>query len=291
MSRSTSDDQLKFLLSCVKHASHGRVDFVEVAKECGVVSKGAAAKRYERLMKAIGMSPSGGSGSSSPPKPTISKQKAKGPVERPSPAKKQKLGRDVPAFIPKKGENVPMPMRMTPASPQGDDACGPTSTESEAFHSIVGHNLFGAPGKPQQSFPTILATSHPGASSSLCQSVSYSAQQQSPFAGFPAFACGPGHQLVPDVHMYAPLPPAFREPWSFTCQEDGRPLRGFGEYANRDYAIQQNQAVQPPLSHEAMPLRLPPQPQEVVPIQQPGERQPEEGDKYSEHKGHVVVVE
>ncbi|KIW92922.1 uncharacterized protein Z519_06771 [Cladophialophora bantiana CBS 173.52] len=289
MSRSTSDDQLKFLLSCVRHASHGRVDFVEVAKECGVVSKGAAAKRYERLMKAIGISPSGGPSSSSPPKPTISKPKAKGPVERPSPAKKQKLGRDSPAFTSKKGENVPMPMRMTAASPQGD-ACGPTPTNSETFHSIVGHNLFSAPGKPQQSFPTLLATSHPGASS-WGQSVTYSAPQQSPFAGFPAFACGPGHQLVPDVHMYPPFPPAFREPWSFTCQEDGRPLRGFGEYASRNHAIQQNQADQPPLSYEAMPLRLPPQPQEVVPIQQPGERQPEVGDEYSEPKGHVVVVE
>lgn len=57
MSRATADDQLKFLLSCVKFSNSGKVsayslfvdaywqsqiDFVEVAKECGIVSKGAA---------------------------------------------------------------------------------------------------------------------------------------------------------------------------------------------------------------------------------------------------------
>lgn len=58
MSRATPDDQLKFLLNCVKHSNNGKarhfcwcfndradcfqIDFVEVAKECGIVSKGAA---------------------------------------------------------------------------------------------------------------------------------------------------------------------------------------------------------------------------------------------------------
>lgn len=59
MSRASSEDQLNFLLSCVKHACNGKVfsnvsyplgtladdsqvDFIEVAQECGVVSKGAA---------------------------------------------------------------------------------------------------------------------------------------------------------------------------------------------------------------------------------------------------------
>lgn len=42
MSRATTDDQLRFLLICVQHAKHGKVDFASVAKECGVVSRGAA---------------------------------------------------------------------------------------------------------------------------------------------------------------------------------------------------------------------------------------------------------
>ncbi|KAI0378363.1 hypothetical protein F5Y04DRAFT_283877 [Hypomontagnella monticulosa] len=54
------DSQFKFLIVCIKHSTGGRIDFVEVAKECDIVSKGAAAKRYERLMKAHGITTSGG---------------------------------------------------------------------------------------------------------------------------------------------------------------------------------------------------------------------------------------
>jgi hypothetical protein len=68
MSRATPDDQLKFLLSCVKHSNNGKVshrldisannfdadsrqiDFVEVAQECGVVSKGAALVVFLKLI-------------------------------------------------------------------------------------------------------------------------------------------------------------------------------------------------------------------------------------------------
>jgi hypothetical protein len=71
-----SDELIEFLLSCVKYSDHGKIDFVGVSKECGIVSKGAAsvkpvlvdvvnflivcsncwrlrfrAKRYERLLK------------------------------------------------------------------------------------------------------------------------------------------------------------------------------------------------------------------------------------------------
>ncbi|KAI1780536.1 hypothetical protein F4818DRAFT_435739 [Hypoxylon cercidicola] len=57
-----TDSQFKFLIVCIKHSTAGRVDFVEVAKECDIVSKGAAAKRYERLMKAHGITLNGGPG-------------------------------------------------------------------------------------------------------------------------------------------------------------------------------------------------------------------------------------
>jgi hypothetical protein len=62
MSRASSDDQLKFLLSCVRYSNCGKasqhsqsvhtsansfqIDFVEVAKECGVVSRGAASVNH-----------------------------------------------------------------------------------------------------------------------------------------------------------------------------------------------------------------------------------------------------
>ncbi|KAK5096273.1 hypothetical protein LTR70_003088 [Exophiala xenobiotica] len=58
--RMNADDQFKFLLCCVKWSNNGKVDFTEVARECGVVSKAAAAKRYERMLKAHGIHPHGG---------------------------------------------------------------------------------------------------------------------------------------------------------------------------------------------------------------------------------------
>ncbi|OTB05372.1 hypothetical protein M426DRAFT_21966 [Hypoxylon sp. CI-4A] len=53
------DSQFKFLIACIKHSTAGKVDFTEVAKECDIVTKGAAAKRYERLMKAHGITGTG----------------------------------------------------------------------------------------------------------------------------------------------------------------------------------------------------------------------------------------
>ncbi|CAO1602227.1 hypothetical protein XANCAGTX0491_005855 [Xanthoria calcicola] len=51
------DEQFKFLIACIRHGVNGKIDWEEVAKECSIVSKGAAAKRYERLMKAHDISP------------------------------------------------------------------------------------------------------------------------------------------------------------------------------------------------------------------------------------------
>ncbi|KAL8778063.1 MAG: hypothetical protein Q9213_007582 [Squamulea squamosa] len=45
-------DQVKFLISCIHHGVNGKIDWGEVAKECSIVTKAAAAKRYERLLKA-----------------------------------------------------------------------------------------------------------------------------------------------------------------------------------------------------------------------------------------------
>ncbi|BDD55859.1 hypothetical protein MPDQ_004871 [Monascus purpureus] len=69
--RVSSDEQVQFLLSCIRYSVNGKIDFAEVAKECNIVSKGAANKRYERLMKAHNIPPHGtasGSNQSSPNK-------------------------------------------------------------------------------------------------------------------------------------------------------------------------------------------------------------------------------
>ncbi|KAI1171638.1 hypothetical protein F4777DRAFT_564669 [Nemania sp. FL0916] len=55
------DSQFRFLISCIRNSTAGRVDFEEVRQECNIISKGAAAKRYERLMKAHNIAPGGGS--------------------------------------------------------------------------------------------------------------------------------------------------------------------------------------------------------------------------------------
>ncbi|GIJ84731.1 hypothetical protein Asppvi_003582 [Aspergillus pseudoviridinutans] len=52
MTPTNPDETVQFLLSCIRYSNSGKVDFSEVAKECNIVSKGAAAKRYERLIKA-----------------------------------------------------------------------------------------------------------------------------------------------------------------------------------------------------------------------------------------------
>ncbi|EMR66650.1 hypothetical protein UCREL1_6370 [Eutypa lata UCREL1] len=60
-----TESQFKFLIACIKHSQAGKVDFTEVAKECSIVTKGAAAKRYERLMKQHGIAPTGNTGGGS----------------------------------------------------------------------------------------------------------------------------------------------------------------------------------------------------------------------------------
>ncbi|KAL8827350.1 MAG: hypothetical protein Q9191_003242 [Dirinaria sp. TL-2023a] len=55
MPPASSESQFAFLISCIRYSNNGKVDFTEVARECGIVSKGAAAKRYERMMKANGI--------------------------------------------------------------------------------------------------------------------------------------------------------------------------------------------------------------------------------------------
>ncbi|GLA61681.1 hypothetical protein AtubIFM56815_002540 [Aspergillus tubingensis] len=59
--RITPEEQLQFLLSCIRHSNSGKIDFTVVAQECNIITKAAAAKRYERLLKSHGINTSGGS--------------------------------------------------------------------------------------------------------------------------------------------------------------------------------------------------------------------------------------
>ncbi|KAM6536768.1 hypothetical protein FALCPG4_002754 [Fusarium falciforme] len=80
MSKQDPTDQVKFLVSCIGHTSNGRPDFQAVADELAIVSKAAAQKRYERMLKAHGISRPGAlaGGDSAPATPTKRKAKAEG---------------------------------------------------------------------------------------------------------------------------------------------------------------------------------------------------------------------
>ncbi|POR34129.1 Uncharacterized protein TPAR_05647 [Tolypocladium paradoxum] len=52
MSKQDVSEQVRFLVSCIRNATSGKPDFAAVATELEIVSKAAAQKRYERLLKA-----------------------------------------------------------------------------------------------------------------------------------------------------------------------------------------------------------------------------------------------
>ncbi|KIL91663.1 hypothetical protein FAVG1_05280 [Fusarium avenaceum] len=82
MSKQEPADQVKFLVSCIGHTTNGRPDFQSVADELSIVSKAAAQKRYERMLKAHGISRPGAlaNGDATPPTtPTKRKAKTEGP--------------------------------------------------------------------------------------------------------------------------------------------------------------------------------------------------------------------
>ncbi|UKZ80516.1 hypothetical protein TrVFT333_008277 [Trichoderma virens FT-333] len=58
MSKQDPAEQVRFLVSCIGHTTNGRPDFTLVAQELGIVSKAAAQKRYERMLKANGVNAS-----------------------------------------------------------------------------------------------------------------------------------------------------------------------------------------------------------------------------------------
>ncbi|TLS23719.1 uncharacterized protein PpBr36_06294 [Pyricularia pennisetigena] len=58
MASMAPEEQVKFLVTCIKHGGGGgKIDFAAVATELEIVSKAAAAKRYERLLKSYNIHP------------------------------------------------------------------------------------------------------------------------------------------------------------------------------------------------------------------------------------------
>ncbi|KAK5660844.1 hypothetical protein OQA88_12215 [Cercophora sp. LCS_1] len=70
------EEQLQFLLSCVRHSDNGRPNFDAVAKELNIVTKAAAAKRYERMVKATNVARNPTNGPPAAPAGKATKAKA-----------------------------------------------------------------------------------------------------------------------------------------------------------------------------------------------------------------------
>ncbi|TAQ86151.1 hypothetical protein B7494_g5525 [Chlorociboria aeruginascens] len=87
MPPASNDEQFKFLISCIRYSNNGKVDFGQVAKECKIVSKGAAAKRYERMMKAHGIASNAASIKPAPRSIKTDRRESNGPT-----SKKRKTG-------------------------------------------------------------------------------------------------------------------------------------------------------------------------------------------------------
>ncbi|ODQ53096.1 hypothetical protein SAICODRAFT_25198 [Saitoella complicata NRRL Y-17804] len=62
----TAEEEVKFLVTCIRCATNGKPNFKSVADEIGIKT-GAASMRYTRLLKKYGAAPAAGTGSYRPP--------------------------------------------------------------------------------------------------------------------------------------------------------------------------------------------------------------------------------
>ncbi|KAK0386489.1 hypothetical protein NLU13_6324 [Sarocladium strictum] len=94
MSKQDPEQQIRFLVTCIGHTANGRPNFQSVADELGIVSKAAAHKRYERLLKQYSITSkpafaNNGAEEKSSPKSSPPKRKANGQTKARKPAAKK----------------------------------------------------------------------------------------------------------------------------------------------------------------------------------------------------------
>ncbi|KAI1411735.1 hypothetical protein F5Y13DRAFT_200713 [Hypoxylon sp. FL1857] len=195
------DSQFKFLIACIKHSTAGKVDFTEVAKECDIVTKGAAAKRYERLMKAHGIGTSGGAKA----EPRDSKEGVKR-----APNKKRKL-----AAVDEDAGDLDEPVKT--------EVKGEVKTEDPIAVKAEQENAGGAGGAtatipgalPATGTAPVLATAQPSASPSTNaqndedddEVLVISATEKRDDAYAPVYGSGDHHHTHSHSHSPAPIIP------------------------------------------------------------------------------------
>ncbi|EXJ91504.1 hypothetical protein A1O3_00052 [Capronia epimyces CBS 606.96] len=274
MSRATSDDQLKFLLSCVRHSNNGRVDFVEVAKECGVVSKGAAAKRYERLLKANGIHPNGVQADSISPKtPAPMKHKRKDSLGKVTSAKKRKIENTSPRPKSSEKESAQKPSAMS-KRPQ------PEALVREVLPAISGPT--GMPPPPPSFFPRAMQGYMPP-----------SPGTRPIFPPYLPLGHTSAGSLSPGMRVHAPFGLPVGTPMSFAAPQCSLP-DGLDKFNNQEMFFQPQSlplSMQSPISNGPLRMTLPPQPQEIELLRQPRITPAPNSAREKQSAGHFVIVE
>ncbi|VUC23350.1 unnamed protein product [Clonostachys rosea] len=133
--KADATEQVRFLVHCIGNAQNGRPDFNAVATEMGIVSKAAAQKRYERLLKQYNITrkpnqaaTTNGDSESTPKKASPKKRAAPAGVNG-SPTKKR-AGRGVKKEETDEDEDKPPKGRASRAASQkAETASGDSSEE------------------------------------------------------------------------------------------------------------------------------------------------------------------
>ncbi|KAF7542866.1 hypothetical protein G7Z17_g11213 [Cylindrodendrum hubeiense] len=144
MSKQEPSDQVKFLVSCIGNTNNGRA----VADALGIVSKAAAQKRYERMLKAHGIKPGQKNAAvkqesvdeaSNSEKTSPTKRKARATM-KPTPSKRTRATRvtkkeesdEEEAMPSTEGKDVKQEEEQSPTSPTSSLSDAPPSDEEES---------------------------------------------------------------------------------------------------------------------------------------------------------------
>ncbi|QSZ33719.1 hypothetical protein DSL72_005290 [Monilinia vaccinii-corymbosi] len=149
MAPASNEEQFKFLISCIRYSNNGKVDFGQVAKECKIVTKGAAAKRYERMMRSHGIAPNAASIKPAPGSSTTTSSSSSTPTSTPR-SKSRCRGANKKRKFSNEDENV------------DDDEEGGESTNPGASKSRLKREIKGEMGaranvkeeNPREDFPS-----------------------------------------------------------------------------------------------------------------------------------------
>ncbi|KAK5302776.1 hypothetical protein LTR99_005733 [Exophiala xenobiotica] len=315
--KATPEDQIRFLISCCKHSNFGRVDHVAVARECGITSKGASAKRYERVCKAYSTQTCVGPDEDEDedhdddiPMASFARKRKTADVEDAvKPAKKScRTAQEGPAPTCRASETerfgtVPASPRdrvlrleqgQLPQEASRQRHVAPGSAPSPWLQRpgpVIPPPLPDPAGmQPRMAFPTpfplpVQGYAHPGSLMHV----------RTPFPGYMSVANGAGPHIPDGMRMLCQVAASPDDPVALSVRNEFDQNVTFNQYAGPSYPFRMSMQQGPVRALENEDLRqqqrLPPQPQEVRPLLQ-GEKAPVSSiTKEQEMSSGIVVVE